>query len=61
MLGIGWANDIMTIINFKKHVMNFENKDIRVIALMDPNEGQRYIGLVRDEVVRRWDHEYNIS
>ena len=39
LLGIGWANDSMEVINFKKRMMTFENQDIRVIASMDPNEG----------------------
>ena len=39
LLGIGWANDSMEVINFKKQMMTFENQDIRVIAPMDPNEG----------------------
>ena len=30
LLGIGWANDSMAVINFKKHVMTFENQEIRV-------------------------------
>ena len=61
LLGIGWANDSMEVINFKKRVMTFENPDMRVIASMDPNEGWRYIELVKDKVVRGWDHAYNIS
>ena len=28
---------------------------------MDPNKGRWYIELVKDEVVRGWDHTYNIS
>ena len=28
---------------------------------MDPNEGERYIELVKYEVFRGWDHAYNIS
>ena len=32
LLGIGWANDSMVVINFKKHIMTFENQDIRFIA-----------------------------
>ena len=52
LLGIGWANDSMAMINFKKRLMIFENQDIRVIAPMDPNEGRRYIEPVKDEVVR---------
>ena len=51
----------MTVINFKNHVMTFENQYIRFIALMESNEGRRYIELVKDEVVRGWDHAYNIS
>ena len=40
LLRIGWANDSMAVINFKKRVMTFENQDVRVIAPMDPQEGQ---------------------
>ena len=36
LLGIGWVNDSMEVINFKKRIMTFENKEITVIALMDP-------------------------
>ena len=36
LLGIGWDNDSMEFINFKKRVMTFENQDIRFIAPMDP-------------------------
>ena len=60
LLGVGWANDSMPFIKFKKRMMNFENQDIRVIAPMDPNEGRRYIESVKDEVIRGWDHAYNI-
>ena len=60
-MGIGWDNDSMVVINFKKCMMTFENQDIRVIALMDPNEGRKYIELVKDEFFRGWDHVYNIS
>ena len=28
LLGIGWANEIMVMINFKKQLMTFENQDI---------------------------------
>ena len=41
LLGIVWDNDILVVINFKKRMMTFENRDIRVIAPMDPNEGRR--------------------
>ena len=56
LLGVGSANDNMAVINFKKWMMTFENQDIRVIMPMDPDEGRRYIELVKDEVVRGWDH-----
>ena len=39
LMGIGWANDSMVVIIFKKHVMNLENHDIKVIAPMDPTKG----------------------
>ena len=40
LLGIGWANDSMAVINFKKRLMTFENQDIQFIAPMDPNEAR---------------------
>ena len=61
LLGIGWANDSMEVINFKRWVMTFENQDVRVIAPMDPQEGRWYIEPMRDEAGRSWDHAYNIS
>ena len=60
LLGIGWDNDSREVINFKKRVMTFENQDVKVIAPMDPQEGQRYIGPIKEEVKRSWDHAYNI-
>ena len=42
-------------------MMSFENRDIWMIALMDPNEGRRYFEPVKEEVVGGWDHAYNIS
>ena len=41
--------------------MTFENQDVRVIAPMDPQEGQRYIEPIKDEVRKNLDHAYNIS
>ena len=61
LLGIGWANDSMAVINIKKRMMTFENQDMRVIAPTNPNEGCRYVKPVKDEVVKGWDHAYNIS
>ena len=34
---------------------------MRVIALLDPTEGQSYIERVKDEVIRGWNDAYNIS
>ena len=39
LLGIGWDNDSMAVINFKKCLMTFENQDVRVIDPMGPQEG----------------------
>ena len=47
LLGIGWANDNMVVINFKKWLRTFENQDIQVIAPMDRNEGRQYIEHVK--------------
>ena len=60
LLGNGWDNGILAVINFKKRVMNFENHDMRFIAPMDPSEGRRYVDPVKEEVVGGWDHAYNI-
>ena len=40
--------------------MTFENRDIEVIAPMDPTKARRYVEPVRDEVVKGWDHVDNI-
>ena len=61
ILGFGWANENWVVIYFKKHVMTFENRDIGVIALMDPNEGRRYVEPIKEEVIGGWDHAHNIS
>ena len=42
-------------------MMNFKNRDIKFIALMDPYEGRRHVKPVKEEVVGGWDHAYNIS
>ena len=41
--------------------MKFENQDVRFIAPMDPQEQQRYIEPIKDEVDRSQEHVYNIS
>ena len=43
LLGIDWAIDNQTIINFKKRVLSFENDEVRVVSPIDPLEGQRYV------------------
>ena len=53
LLGTGWDNDSMVVINFKKWVMTFENQDVKVIGPMDPQEGRRYIEPLRDGSVLR--------
>ena len=39
LMGIGWANDSMAAIIFKKRVMTLENHEFKVIISMDPTEG----------------------
>ena len=41
--------------------MTFENQDVWVIALMDPQEGRPHIEPVKDEAGISWDHAYTIS
>ena len=43
LLGIDWAIDNQTIINFKKMVISFEDNKMRVVSPVDPLEGQRYV------------------
>ena len=38
--GVGWANNSMIVINFKKRIMTFENQYIRVVMPIDPDEGK---------------------
>ena len=61
LLEIGWDDDSLAMINFKQHVMTFENRNIRFIAPTDPSEGRRNVEPVKEEVVGGWDHVYNIS
>ena len=50
----------MEVINFKKRVMTFENRDMRIISPLDLIEGKRYVEPMKEEVVGGWDHTYNI-
>ena len=61
LLGIGWDNDSLEVIKLKKRAMTFENRNIKVIAPMDQNEGRRYVEPIKEEVVGGWDLAYNIS
>ena len=60
LLGIGWKNDHIAIINFKKRVMNYENHDMLFIAPLDPNQGWRCVEPMKDDSVGGWDNSYNI-
>ena len=40
LLGIDWAIDNQTIINFKKRILSFEDSEIRVVVPIDSLEGQ---------------------
>ena len=62
LLGIDCAPDNQTIINFKKIILTFEDSELRVVALIDPLEGQRYVEPVNSEGQGDYlDHIYNIA
>ena len=42
LLGIDWAFNNSTVVDLKKRRMNFEKDGLRVIAPLDPDEGQWY-------------------
>jgi hypothetical protein len=44
------------VVDLKKRHMNFERDGLRVIAPLDPNEGQRYTKPIREE-----DHAYALE
>ena len=41
LLGIDWAIDNHSIINFKKRILSFEDDEKRIVSSIDPLEGQR--------------------
>jgi hypothetical protein len=43
LLGLDWAFDNQTIINLKIRKMTFQSGDYRVIAPLDPSEGERFV------------------
>ena len=49
LLGIDWAIENQTIINFKKRILSFEDEEMRVVSPIDPFEGQRYVEPVYNE------------
>ena len=49
LLGIDWAIDNQTIINFKKRILSFEDDEMRVVSPIDPLEGLRYLEQVYSE------------
>ena len=49
LLGIYWEIDNQTIIKFKKRILSFEVPEIRVVAPIDPLEGQWYVEPVHSE------------
>jgi hypothetical protein len=56
LLGIDWDFNNSTIVDLKKRRMEFEGDGLRVIAPMDPDEGQRYTEPIREE-----DHTYELE
>ena len=62
LLGIDWAIDNQTIINFKKRILSFEDEEMRVVSPIDPFEGQRYIDPVYNEGQGDYlDQIYNVT
>jgi hypothetical protein len=43
LLGLDWAFDNQAIINLKTRKMTFESREYRVIAPLDPSEGERFV------------------
>jgi len=58
LMGLEWAFDNESIINFKRREMIFEVGELKVVAPLDPNEGRRYIELVKGDEI---DNMYNMT
>ena len=43
LVGIDWEMGKQTIIKFKRRILSFEYDKMRVVAPLDPLEGQRYV------------------
>ena len=62
LLGIDWAIDNQTIINFKKRILSFEDDEMRVVSPIDPLEGQRYVDSIYIEGQGDYlDQIYNVN
>ena len=62
LLGIDWAIDNQTIINFKKRIISFKYKEMRVVSPIDPLEGQRYVEPIYNEGQGEYlDQIYNVT
>src|SRR5271154_6210851 len=62
LLGIDWAFDNMAVINLKKRQITFEDKQIQVIAPLDPFQGPRYIEPIKpEEEVRNMESLYQMT
>ena len=61
LLGIDWEIHNQTIINFKKRILSFKDSKMRVVAPIDPLEGQWYVEHVNSEGKENYqDQLYNI-
>ena len=59
-LEIDWAIDNQTIINFKKRILSFKYSEMRVVAPIDPLEGQQYVEPVHNKGKENYlDQMYN--
>ena len=49
LLGIDWAIDNQTIINFKKSILSFEDEEMRVVSPIGTFEGKIYVEPIYNE------------
>jgi hypothetical protein len=56
LLEIDWDFNNSIVVDLKKKHMTFERDGLRVIAPLDPTEGQRYTEPIREE-----DHTYELE
>jgi hypothetical protein len=56
LLRIDWAFNNSNVVDLNKRQMKFEGDGLRVIAPLDPDEGQRYTEPIREE-----DHTYELE